>query len=157
MTGLKKQLVALLRTTLYSVVQTPSRSPTPNFRVEDIVMVRAETSESKPTVATTSEVKELRYRRVYLDIRLPNLRQEIKAIGEEKNTLTEKLRNTDALAQEEKKKLLRRRIYVVHHHKALMAESKVLSEERKELLEKLRGMSPLSPLSTSPLTNATPS
>jgi uncharacterized coiled-coil DUF342 family protein len=133
----KKQPLASFQKLLNRAGQIFSQDPSANSK--DILMAGPKIPGEKK-VAITPEVKELRNRRLYLKIRLPALRQEVKDLSEERKTLSEKLKNAEKLSPEEQTKLRQRRIYVIQHHSALRAEAATLTEERKTVFEKLKNV-----------------
>lgn len=98
----------------------------------------AESTETPKEKKVSAEVKSLRQRRVYLKLRLPALRQEIKDLSGERKTVVEKLKSGSGLDTDEQKRLRERRVYLAQRHSSLRGELKSLAEERKTVGEKLK-------------------
>ncbi|HZB90334.1 MAG TPA: hypothetical protein VE397_02760 [Stellaceae bacterium] len=98
----------------------------------------AEAKKTGAKEAAGGEAKALRSRKVYLQVRMPKVREEIKVIGDERKTISEKLKNVAALDASQQKAVRERGVYLSHHHNALRAELKALTAERQVVGEKLR-------------------
>jgi len=85
-----------------------------------------------------SEIKELRIRKTYINGRLPQLREELKAFTQEKAQLTQKMRILSSLGTTEQKLTRERNIYVTRRLEILKSELKSLYADRKDALDKLK-------------------
>jgi hypothetical protein len=91
----------------------------------------------KPDIKTAGDDRKLQHRRLYLAGRIASLRDELKAITDERKTIDGKLKGMPEGA--EQKKLRQRRIYVVERPLSLRTELSAAAAEMKELMGKLRG------------------
>ena len=98
----------------------------------------AASTETAKEKKVSPEVKALRQRRVYLKIRLPALREEMKALSGERKLVVEKLKAGGDSKSDEQKKLRERRVYLAQRHTSLRGELKSLADERKTVGEKLK-------------------
>lgn len=80
------------------------------------------------------EQKALNERRIYIKIRLPAVRDELKDLREERVAVVEKLKNEKDEAKQ--KNLRQRRIFISHHLEALKTELGSLTDERKMIVGK---------------------
>ena len=83
------------------------------------------------------ESKKLHHRRLYLVGRIASLRDELKAIQDERRDIDGKLKA--APAGEKQKELRQRRVYVAERPQSLKSEMTAVSTELKEIAGKLRG------------------
>jgi hypothetical protein len=95
-------------------------------------MADARMSVAKPT---DDELKAARHRRIYLQVHLPALRQELGAVTTERKKLAGTGQN---LVGEERRAFFDRRIYLTQRFHALRTEIKSLNEERRKVAELLR-------------------
>jgi phage-related minor tail protein len=83
-------------------------------------------------------LKDLRGRKVYIDIRLPRIRDEIKTMTDQRKTLAEESRVGAKPEGAKLKASVAKRIYTTHELDRLKAELASLQIERKTVLERLR-------------------
>jgi hypothetical protein len=79
----------------------------------------------------TRELKNLRHRKIYIRIRLPEIRDEIKNLNTETKNLTVSLQNKGGEDQENLKNIRQRKIYTRQRTQALKSEQTALTVERK--------------------------
>jgi predicted nucleic acid-binding Zn-ribbon protein len=137
----KKLPLASFKKLLYRATRALSAPPpSASLTVKEFAMAGPKAHQEKSDIPASPEVTALRHRRLYIHIRVPNLRQEMKDLAEEKKLLAEELKNIVGPPSEEQKKLRQRRIYVVQRHEALKAELATLAEERATVTEKLKSL-----------------
>ena len=92
-------------------------------------------AELNPKPQLTEEMKGARDRRLYLKVRLPAVRGEMKDLRAENSSLAEKLKSASSAgkATADSKTVRERRIYVTQRLKALKDELAALQQEHKEL------------------------
>lgn len=88
---------------------------------------------AKETVS--AEVSKMRQRSVYMQIRLPEIKDEIKALNEERKAIGVRVRE-EVLGEDQTKTLNRRRIYLANRVESLRAEQESLVKERRDINSK---------------------
>ena len=78
-----------------------------------------------------AQLRQLRVRKVYIQLRIPKLRSELKQLLEQKKGL-------ESPDQEKSRSIAEQKIYTNQHLIALRAELNKLSDEQKTVLEQLR-------------------
>jgi hypothetical protein len=84
------------------------------------------------------EIRDLRSRKVYLQVRMPKVRAELKELADRRRQWSEDSKKGPKAEGPAAKSLNEQRIYTVHELGRLQAELKALTEERKNVLEKLK-------------------
>jgi hypothetical protein len=83
-------------------------------------------------------LKDLRGRKVYIDIRLPRIREEIKTLQDQRKTLAQESRLGAKPEGVQLKASVAKRIYTSHELDRLKSELASLQIERTTVLERLR-------------------
>jgi hypothetical protein len=89
----------------------------------------------------TPELKDLRSRKTYVQLRIPRIRDEIKSLFEQRKAFRESPRDPGG-KPEERRHIVETRIYLGFELERLKSELKCLEQERDTIRTKLRAMGP---------------
>src|ERR1051326_4670841 len=102
----------------------------------------AKQADNQPSAASAEgkgkippEIKALRSRKVYIQLRVPRIKEELKTLGEQRKKLSEAKGRPESLTKDHHQQ----RVYAHHELERLKAELKNLEKERGTILGKLRG------------------
>lgn len=86
----------------------------------------------------SADVKNLRIKKIYSEMRIPKVRQELKETADQKSKLSGSLRDMESLDPKAQKTIRMEAIYLSRRIEILKAEMKELTSGRKTLINRLK-------------------